>query len=356
MEGTKITKQECESMLYDEFDKFTSEHEESIHSYCMRYAKLVNDMHMIPMSMLNMQINKKFVNHLQPEWSRVKDYERFKDTMLLAQAQEARVVLNDEQQDFLTDSLEETNDCEDLQLQGEMQENDKKQGKKGSKCSILINRGIIQAIPISLPPQPIGEATKASSLQRNIMNGVDIEDLTTEQYLELKKDNHTPNVVDVPTRYRGHLSPHHKSPDPPLDAKTNPYFQASLSPIHLKITKTPSQHTKENEVIKEREQSVQGLAQIDQLRRQEHEVSECKMVHTSKNDAHQKETSQIERISSQPEKPKPGSFTIPCSVDIFNINAIADLGASVNIMSKPVLEELIQADPKNANIIVEMAE
>ncbi|GKE26139.1 hypothetical protein Tco_1441523 [Tanacetum coccineum] len=49
---------------------------------------------------------------------------------------------------------------------GEMQENDKKQGKKGLKCSILINRGRIQAIPTSLPPQPIGEAAKASNLRR----------------------------------------------------------------------------------------------------------------------------------------------------------------------------------------------
>ncbi|GJV65456.1 hypothetical protein Tco_1476284 [Tanacetum coccineum] len=32
--------------------------------------------------------------------------------------------------------------------------------------SIPINRGLIQAIPISLPPQLIGEATKASNLQR----------------------------------------------------------------------------------------------------------------------------------------------------------------------------------------------
>ncbi|GJU03370.1 reverse transcriptase domain-containing protein [Tanacetum coccineum] len=32
--------------------------------------------------------------------------------------------------------------------------------------SILINRGLIQAIPTSLPPQQIGEATKASNLQR----------------------------------------------------------------------------------------------------------------------------------------------------------------------------------------------
>ncbi|GJZ84134.1 hypothetical protein Tco_0649473 [Tanacetum coccineum] len=70
MKGTEMTKQEHEYMLYDEFDKFTSEPGESIHSYYLRYAKLINDMKMIPMSMSNMQINMKFVNHLQPEWSR----------------------------------------------------------------------------------------------------------------------------------------------------------------------------------------------------------------------------------------------------------------------------------------------
>nr|GEU40142.1 hypothetical protein [Tanacetum cinerariifolium] len=47
----------------------------------------------------------------------VKDFEWFKDKMLLAQAQEARVVLDEEQHDFLADSLEETGDCEDLLLQ-----------------------------------------------------------------------------------------------------------------------------------------------------------------------------------------------------------------------------------------------
>ncbi|GJY69627.1 reverse transcriptase domain-containing protein [Tanacetum coccineum] len=70
MEGTYMTKQERESMLYDEFDKFTSKHGELIHSYYLRYAKLINNMKMIPMSMSNMRINTKFVNRLQPEWSR----------------------------------------------------------------------------------------------------------------------------------------------------------------------------------------------------------------------------------------------------------------------------------------------
>nr|GEY84944.1 hypothetical protein [Tanacetum cinerariifolium] len=48
---------------------------------------------------------------------KVKDSEWFKDKMLLAQAQEAGVILDEEQQDFLADSLEETDDCDDLQLQ-----------------------------------------------------------------------------------------------------------------------------------------------------------------------------------------------------------------------------------------------
>ncbi|GJZ44858.1 hypothetical protein Tco_0592454 [Tanacetum coccineum] len=35
-----------------------------------KYANLINDMNMIPMSMTTMQINTECVNHLQPEWSR----------------------------------------------------------------------------------------------------------------------------------------------------------------------------------------------------------------------------------------------------------------------------------------------
>ncbi|GJZ61501.1 retrovirus-related pol polyprotein from transposon TNT 1-94 [Tanacetum coccineum] len=231
-------------MLYDEFDRFTSKPGESIHSYNLMFTKLINDMRMIPMTMSPMQINTKFVNHIQPEWSmfvtaakqakdlhsvnfdqlyaflkhnekdvkevremqqrfpeplallantynlppsysshqtrqvtvhnvqgrqsqgyvgnvgnneasrarvintvrntsgnqlrvircyncnaeghmakqcttrkRVKDSEWFKEKMLLSQAQEAGVVLNDDQQDFLAGSLEETDDCDDLQLQ-----------------------------------------------------------------------------------------------------------------------------------------------------------------------------------------------------------------------------------------------
>ncbi|GJT00245.1 hypothetical protein Tco_0821414 [Tanacetum coccineum] len=69
-DSIEMSKQERESMLYDEFDKFTYEPGESIHSYYLRYAKLITDLNIIPMSMSNMQINTKFVNHLQPKRNR----------------------------------------------------------------------------------------------------------------------------------------------------------------------------------------------------------------------------------------------------------------------------------------------
>nr|GEX13145.1 hypothetical protein [Tanacetum cinerariifolium] len=61
MEGIEMTKQECESMVYDEFEKFTYKPGESIHSYYLRFAKLINDMNMIPMSMTPMKINTNFL-------------------------------------------------------------------------------------------------------------------------------------------------------------------------------------------------------------------------------------------------------------------------------------------------------
>ncbi|GKE47616.1 hypothetical protein Tco_1478874, partial [Tanacetum coccineum] len=207
---------------------------------------------------------------------------------------------------------------------------------------------------------------------------IKVDDMTITEYLEYEDyDGYQPHSTKtcVSAKHRDHVSPRNKNPDPPLDAKTNPYLQASLSPTRPKITKTLTKPTRKNEVVKEREQGLgdwfegelekcwkiqQGWdksysdprrqaqddalknweAQIDQLRRQEHEVNECKMVHTPKNDTRMDETIQIERILSLLEKPTPGSFTIPFSFDVFNINAIAELGASINIMTKYVFDEL----------------
>ncbi|GKA59071.1 retrovirus-related pol polyprotein from transposon TNT 1-94 [Tanacetum coccineum] len=80
--------------------------------------------------------------------------------------------------------------------------------------SIPINRGLIQAILTSLPPQPIGEATKASNLQKNstwspreitlyllfvfnhMEDDVDISALAIEQYIALIPDDIKLGIVN----------------------------------------------------------------------------------------------------------------------------------------------------------------
>ncbi|GJQ94595.1 ribonuclease H-like domain-containing protein [Tanacetum coccineum] len=62
--------------------RFTSKPEESIHSYYWRYTKLINDMKIIKMSMTPIQVNLKFVNHLQPEWSRLEEIDDGEDLQL----------------------------------------------------------------------------------------------------------------------------------------------------------------------------------------------------------------------------------------------------------------------------------
>ncbi|GJS70833.1 retrovirus-related pol polyprotein from transposon TNT 1-94 [Tanacetum coccineum] len=70
IQGSELSLQERESKLYDEFNTFTSTHGESIHSYYLRFLKLINDMHTIGMTMQPLQVNTKFANHLQLERSK----------------------------------------------------------------------------------------------------------------------------------------------------------------------------------------------------------------------------------------------------------------------------------------------
>ncbi|GJZ24936.1 hypothetical protein Tco_0562395 [Tanacetum coccineum] len=79
-EGFEILLQEGESKLYDEFDMFTSVLRDTIHLYHLRFAQLINNMHTIRMIMRPIQVNTKFINHLQPEWSKfVTDVKLVKD-------------------------------------------------------------------------------------------------------------------------------------------------------------------------------------------------------------------------------------------------------------------------------------
>ncbi|GJR39665.1 integrase, catalytic region, zinc finger, CCHC-type containing protein [Tanacetum coccineum] len=70
LEGSELTKDDRESQLYDEFERFCQIKGETIHVYYVRFSKLINDMRNIKMTMSRMQLNSKFVNNMLPEWSR----------------------------------------------------------------------------------------------------------------------------------------------------------------------------------------------------------------------------------------------------------------------------------------------
>ncbi|GKB22165.1 retrovirus-related pol polyprotein from transposon TNT 1-94 [Tanacetum coccineum] len=56
IKGSKLSLQERESKLYDEFDTFTLEKGKTIHSYYLRFSQLINEMNTIGMSMKPLQL------------------------------------------------------------------------------------------------------------------------------------------------------------------------------------------------------------------------------------------------------------------------------------------------------------
>nr|GEY56569.1 hypothetical protein [Tanacetum cinerariifolium] len=70
IEGSELTKEDIESQLYDDFEHFRQHKEESIHDYYVRFAKLINDIRNIKMTMSKLQPNSKFVNNMLLKWGR----------------------------------------------------------------------------------------------------------------------------------------------------------------------------------------------------------------------------------------------------------------------------------------------
>nr|GEV79199.1 hypothetical protein [Tanacetum cinerariifolium] len=68
MQGTSLTKQERECMLYDDFDKFAYRKGETLRDFYLRFSLLLNDMNMYNMKLEQFQVNTKFLNTLPPEW------------------------------------------------------------------------------------------------------------------------------------------------------------------------------------------------------------------------------------------------------------------------------------------------
>ncbi|GJZ10561.1 hypothetical protein Tco_0545320 [Tanacetum coccineum] len=129
MEGSELSLQERESKLNIYFDRFTSEKRETIETYYLRFAKLINDITSSnPKNKATIHDGKVTVQNVQgrqtqsyggnmakgevhiarqcTQAKRAQNSERFKDKMLLAQAQEVGVVMDEEQLAFLADNGE----------------------------------------------------------------------------------------------------------------------------------------------------------------------------------------------------------------------------------------------------------
>ncbi|GJV80789.1 hypothetical protein Tco_1516659 [Tanacetum coccineum] len=84
MQGTSLSKQERECKLYDEFDKFTHVKGETLYTYYLRFAQLINDMNTINMTMQTVQVNTKFPNSLPHKWGKfVTDVKLARDLHML---------------------------------------------------------------------------------------------------------------------------------------------------------------------------------------------------------------------------------------------------------------------------------
>nr|GFA09491.1 hypothetical protein [Tanacetum cinerariifolium] len=70
MKGSDIGIQEKKAKLFNEWERFTSNEGESIESYYHRFLKLMNDLKRNKYFPEKIASNLKFLNNLQPEWSR----------------------------------------------------------------------------------------------------------------------------------------------------------------------------------------------------------------------------------------------------------------------------------------------
>nr|GEV54863.1 hypothetical protein [Tanacetum cinerariifolium] len=114
MQGTNISRLERNSRLMNEFYKYVVEDGESLTSVYERVSTLINIMDRNKVSPKEIFINIKFLNSLQPEWSKYVTLAHQKEQMLLATKYEAEVHLDKEENAFMLDNAYEDNTLEEL--------------------------------------------------------------------------------------------------------------------------------------------------------------------------------------------------------------------------------------------------
>nr|GEY38348.1 hypothetical protein [Tanacetum cinerariifolium] len=102
MKGSDIGIQEKKAKLFNECERFTSTDGESIKSYYYRFLKLINDFKRNKHFPEKIASNLKFLNNLQPEWSR--------HVIIVHQTKDLHTVDYTQLYDFLKYNQKEVND------------------------------------------------------------------------------------------------------------------------------------------------------------------------------------------------------------------------------------------------------
>ncbi|GJY16464.1 hypothetical protein Tco_0386886 [Tanacetum coccineum] len=70
MQGSGLTEQQNKETLFDQYERFWANGNESIHDYFVRFHKLIIDIKITKMEILVHQRNTKFVNNLPSYWGK----------------------------------------------------------------------------------------------------------------------------------------------------------------------------------------------------------------------------------------------------------------------------------------------
>ncbi|GJY40652.1 reverse transcriptase domain-containing protein [Tanacetum coccineum] len=89
----------------------------------------------------------------------------------------------------------------------------------------------------------------------------------------------------------------------------------------------------------------------------DHETSGLNKLHgVSFISGPESDTPEVLQHQLPPKELNPGSFTLPCTIGKFNFYAMADLGASINVMPRSIFEHLHLTNLKKTNMLCEMAD
>nr|GFA17145.1 hypothetical protein [Tanacetum cinerariifolium] len=163
MKGSNIGIQEKKAKLFNEWEMFTSNEGESIESYYHRFLKLMNDLKRNKHFSEKIASNLKFLNNLQPKWSR--------HVTIVHQTKDLHTDDYTELYDFLKYNQKEVDELKAERLT-----------KTQDPLALMANSNNPYAFPA---PHQDQSSFNQNYMQQPILNPEDITDLTTAMNMAL---------------------------------------------------------------------------------------------------------------------------------------------------------------------------